>query len=124
MTSRSGAATRQVLTGDEDDIYLPGGPLHGGEPRDARLNGINALMAAVLEEAIRNYCHGSALMRADVERWIIGANGSSPFSYRTICEHLGLHPVAVWKAVQRRAPPTKARPTRSRGNVRVTRPLR
>ena len=104
------------------DVDIDVGALCGGEPRVPRFNGLNALMAAILEEAIRNYCDGNDFMRADVEVWMARRQQTWPFSFAAVCEHLGLQPDAVRAALRRRVPAAARRPRRI--NVRATRRLR
>ena len=75
---------------DESDLLqqlILHGSLGGGEPCRTEYTGTKALMVAVLEESIRNYCSGAARLRADAEAWI-RSDWCAPFSFVVICEPL------------------------------------
>ena len=114
------------LTDNDTLGGLPFAPLIAGAARASRFTGIHALMAAVLEEAIRNYRCGSRAMQVEVATWLASMRRDSPFTFLSICEQLGLDAEAVRGAVARRPPIALTSPrhgTRVRGNVRPTREL-
>ena len=70
----------------------------GGEPRCGELTGTKALMVAVLEDAIHDYCTAIGRQRVEVEGWV-HSDGRDLFSFVVICETLGLEPAAVRRAL-------------------------
>ena len=60
-------------------------PIIGGEPRARRHTGIKALMAAVLEDAIRAALSPPSSLRAEAERWIDSCHRHWPFSFTVVC---------------------------------------
>jgi len=74
--------------------------LGGGEPRCTEYTGTQALMLAVLELGIRDYCAATGYEGTDADRWV-RSNRRGPFSFTVICESLGLDPSAVRQALLR-----------------------
>jgi hypothetical protein len=112
----------------EEDIIrqLVGlGSLGGGEPRATEYIGTKALMLAVLEEGIRNYCGPPGRVRLEAEAWV-RSNRRSAFSFTVICEMLGFEPDAVRCALPRlqrhsTSPLRRVRPNAGRNRVTVKR---
>jgi hypothetical protein len=105
---------------DESDLLqhlIAHGSLSGGEPRRPEYTGTKALMLAVLEEGIRNYCSGAERLRADAEAWI-HSDRYAPFSFVVICETLGLEPGPVRLALRRLQDHSGPRRARIRPNGR------
>src|SRR5512139_930289 len=97
---------------DSEQEYLrrviASGSLVGGEPRSGEYHGMKALMLAVLDNAIQHYCGSNSQMRTEAEHWFAVRNGGSPFSFKTVCEVLGLDPDAARRAIMElpgRVPP-------------------
>jgi hypothetical protein len=87
----------------DDDLLrqlIACGSLGGGEPRHTEYVGTKALMLAVLEEGIRNYCGPPGRVRTEAEAWV-RSNRRSAFSFLVICEMLGFEPDAVRAALPR-----------------------
>ena len=99
---------------------IASGPLAGGEPRGGEYCGLKALMLAVLDNAVQNYCGPAGRPRTEVERWLAARNSHSPFSFKTICEVLGLDPDAARRAINvlRERMPPRAQKRRMRPNSR------
>jgi hypothetical protein len=106
---------------DEVGVLLQS-PLAGGESRSGQLTGTKALMLAVLEDGIRSYLSGPALVGEEAAHWIRSPRNQSPFSFVVICETLGLDPEAVRTRVrqlkQLQVSARQAMP-RARHNVRI-----
>ena len=111
------------MTTDEDLIrqLVTRGTLGGGEPRKSEYVGTKALMLAVMEEGIRNYCGPQGRVRADAEAWV-RSNRRSAFSFTMICEILGFEPDAVRAALPRLQKPSRKRLRRVRPNARGNQP--
>ena len=75
--------------------------LGGGERRSPPYTGTKALMLAVLEDGLRSYLSCGSRIHAEAERWINGRQPPSVFSFRVICETLGLEPSAVIRALRK-----------------------
>ena len=90
------------MDGDDDLLrqLIALGSLGGGEPRSTSYVGTKALMLAVLEEGIRNYCGPPGRVRTEAEEWV-RSNRRSAFSFTVICEMLGFEPDAVRGALPR-----------------------
>jgi hypothetical protein len=74
----------------------------GGEPRSSEYNGSKALMMAVLEGGIRDYCGAAGLQcTAEATAWV-RSDRLGGFSFANICETLALEPSAVREALLRR----------------------
>ena len=93
------------------------GSLGGGEPRRSEYVGTKALMLAVLEEGIRNYCGPPGRVRMEAEAWV-KSNRRSAFSFTVICEMLGFEPDAVRSALPRLQKQSRRRLGRLRPNAR------
>ncbi len=74
---------------------IASGSLAGGESRHTREPGLHGLMLAVLDNAIQSYCGPVGRLRIEAEHWITARDGRSPFSFKTVCEVLGLDPDAT-----------------------------
>jgi hypothetical protein len=99
---------------------IASGSLVGGEPRGGEYCGLKALMLAVLDNAVQSYCGPAGRPRTEAEHWLAARNSYSPFSFKTICEVLGLDPDAARQAIRRlreRVPP-RAQKRRMRPNSR------
>jgi hypothetical protein len=119
--------TRLVM--DTDGEYfrrlIASGPLAGGEPRGGEYRGLKALMLAVLDNAVQHYCGPSGRMRTEAEQWLAAHQARSPFSFKTVCEVLGLDPDAARQAIKTlrvemvpRAQKRRMRPNARRHNAR------
>jgi hypothetical protein len=110
---------RRGASSDDDLLrqLVAHGALGGGEPRNSGYTGTKALMLAVLEEGIRNYCGLPGRMRAEAEAWV-RSNRRSAFSFVVICEMLGFEPDAVRAALPRLQKQMKAPLRRVRPNAR------
>ena len=95
------------------------GSLGGVEPRRGEYVGTKALMLAVLEEGIRNYCGPPGRVRMEAEAWV-RSNRRSAFSFTVICEMLGFESDAVRGALPRLQKQSKRRLRRVRPNARRT----
>ena len=62
-------------------------------------SGIQALMLAVLEEAIRTLQSPDSRAREEAELWMTSRERRYVFSFTVICEALGLEPSAVRRSV-------------------------
>jgi hypothetical protein len=81
--------------------------------------GTVALMTAVLEEAIRSCLSRTPRVRAEAEAWLKSGQRHSIFSFLTICEILGLEPLATREAILHLISGRAGRRTRrARSNVR------
>lgn len=74
--------------------------LGGGEPRCPEYTGTQALMTAVLEDGIRDYCGAPGRRGAEATDWV-RSNRRGIFSFAVVCETLGLDPSAVRQALLR-----------------------
>ena len=94
--------------------------LGGGECAATPFVGVKALMLAILEDAIRAYMGPLDRHHHEAVLWIIDARDPWVFSFRTVCETLGLEPSAVRAALRRiHARSTGGSPIgRSRPNAR------
>ena len=110
------------MEGDDDLLRQLSqlGSLGGGELRASEYVGTKALMLAVLEEGIRNYCGPLGRVRTEAEAWV-RSNRRSAFSFTLICETLGLEPDAVRRALPRLQTHATPRPRRVRPNGRRSR---
>lgn len=95
---------------------------HGAVP----WSGIQALMLAVLDDAIHSLRSSQSLARAEAEHWITSQERRYVFSFVVICETLDLEPSAVRRSVmdlvdKKRALGSPRR--RSRPNVRHSGPM-
>lgn len=87
---------------DGDDLELNDlTGLGGGQPGNAPLIGVRALMLAVLEDAIRCLLGADAKIAMEAELWIRSRERTSPFSFEVVCEALGLDSSAVRVALRR-----------------------
>jgi hypothetical protein len=111
-----------LMEGDDDILrqLFSLGSLAGGEPRPIEYVGTKALMLAVLEEGIRNYCGPQGRVRQEAEAWV-RSNQRSAFSFTVICEMLGFEPEAVRGALPRLQRHSKQPMRRVRPNARRTR---
>jgi len=110
------------MDGDEDILrqLITRGALGGGEPRrSTSYVGTKALMLAVLEEGIRNYCGPAGRVRTEAEAWV-RSNRRSAFSFTVICEMLGFEPEAVRIALPRLQQHSKKQLRRVRPNAHRT----
>ena len=100
--SDNGSAGRARMDGDTENLrqVIGQGSLGGGEPRRGEYTGTKALMIAVLEDGIRDYCSASGRPRIEAEEWV-RSNRRDAFSFVVICETLGLEPGAVRQALVR-----------------------
>jgi hypothetical protein len=103
----------------------------GGEAYRLPRIGVRALMLAMLEDAVRAYLGVDRRGREEAEAWIDSARHRWVFSFATVCETLGLEPVAVRGALRRmrtRAIPLqalrfgKSRPNARQANLRIVAP--
>jgi|SRR5579862_5114045 len=110
------------MEGDDDVLrqLFCLGSLASGEPRPMEYVGTKALMLAVLEEGIRNYCGPQGRVRMEAEAWV-RSNRRSAFSFTVICEMLGFEPDAVRSALPRLQRHSKQQLRRVRPNARRTR---
>jgi|SRR5579862_3599906 len=97
--------------------------LGGGEPRCAEYTGTQALMVAVLQDGIRDYC-GVGGRCTEAEQWV-RSNRRGVFSFAVVCETLGLDPSAVRLALvrlkkQSGLPPGRIRPNLKRQRLTAT----
>jgi len=111
------------MEGDDDILrqLFSVGSLAGGDPPRIEYVGTKALMLAVLEEGIRNYCGQQGRVRLEAEAWV-RSNRRSAFSFTVICEMLGFEPEAVRGALPRLQRHSKQQLRRVRPNARRTRP--
>jgi hypothetical protein len=105
----------------DDDILGEVIGLGGGEPRWSEYTGTRALMVAVLEDGIRDYCGTAGRLRTEAEGWV-RSNCRSAFSFIVTCETLGLEPDAVRQALPRLKNQSPLPPSRIRPDVRKQRP--
>lgn len=89
-------------------------------------SGVQALMLAVLDDAIHSLRSAQSLVRAEAEHWITSQERRYVFSFVVICETLKLDPSAVRRSVMNLV--EKKRPlgrslSRSRPNVRHSGPI-
>jgi hypothetical protein len=75
-------------------------------------------MLAVLDNAVQYYCGPAGRPRAEAEQWFAARNTRSPFSFKTVCEVLGLDPDAARQAIKvlRERTPPRMRKRRMRPN--------
>lgn len=95
--------------------------LGGGEPRGSEYTGPKALMLAVLEGGIRDYCGAPGHRCREAEVWVRSDCGET-FSFAFVCETLGLEPTAVRHALVRLKKQCGLPPGRIRPNFRKQRP--
>ena len=111
----------------DDDILLRHViGLGGGEPRWSEYTGSKALMVAVLEGGIRDYCGAAGRKRSEAEVWV-RSNRCETFSFAFVCETLGLEPTAVRQALirlkkQYGLPPGRIRPFAGKDRTRMKSP--
>ncbi len=86
----------------------------GGESRH---NGTKALMIAILESGIRDYCGAPGRQRSQAEAWVQSGRREA-FSFTVVCETLGLDPSSVRQALLRFKQQGAFARVRSRQNVR------
>jgi hypothetical protein len=101
--------------------------LGGGDERYGVSTGVRGLMVAILEDGIRSFLSPIGRLRHEAEYWVASREQRSPFSFRVVCETLGLDSEAVAAALLRmRADGASGRGPirRSRPNVRRTARLR
>jgi hypothetical protein len=113
----------QLVMDIDDDSFrrvIASGPLAGGEPRGGEYRGLKALMLAVLDNAVQNYCGPAGRPRTEAEQWVVARSARSPFSFKTVCEVLGLDPDAAQQAIKalRERMPPRMRKRRMRPNSR------
>jgi hypothetical protein len=90
--------------------------LGGGEPRQSEYNGTKALMMAVFEGGIHDYCRAVGHRYTQAECWVRSRH-RGVFSFVVVCETLGLEPSAVRQALVRlktQLMPSRIRPKVSR----------
>lgn len=87
--------------------------LGGGESRCSHYTGTKALMLAVLEGGIRDYCGAPGPECTAAEYWV-RSNRRGTFSFAVVCETLALDPAAVREALER----LKHHATLPRGRIR------
>ena len=77
-------------------------------------------MLAVLDNAVQNYCGPAGRPRTEAEQWLAARNARSPFSFKTVCEVLGLDPDAAQQAIKalRERMPPRMQKRRMRPNSR------
>jgi hypothetical protein len=85
-----------------DATLLPLSAAADDEMRRTRLHGINQLMLAILEDAMRTYLGPPTRAQAEAALWIGETSDRGVFSFQVVCETLGLQPDAVRAAMQRR----------------------
>jgi hypothetical protein len=95
--------------------------LGAGEPRSSEYNGSKALMMAVLEGGIRDYCGAPGRRCREAEYWVQSGRREA-FSFAVICETLELEPTAVRQALVRLKDQSGLPPGRIRPDVRTQRP--
>jgi hypothetical protein len=78
-------------------------------------------MLAVLDNAIQHYCGRAGRPRTEAEHWIAARSTQSPFSFKTVCEVLGLDPDAARQAIEafRERTPQPPQKRRMRPNSRA-----
>jgi len=113
----------QVVMDTDGEFFrrlIASGPLAGGEPRGGEYRGLKALMLAVLDNAVQYYCGPPSRLRAEAEQWLAARNARSPFSFKTVCEVLGLDPDAAGQAIKalRERMPPRVQKRRMRPNSR------
>ena len=105
--------------------------LGGGEHQSVPLFGVRGLMLAMLEDAVRSYLGPVPRGREEAEAWITSPHRRWVFSFATVCEALGLEPVAVRTALRRMREQAsgargffvaKSRPNARQANLRITLP--
>jgi len=106
---------------DDDDIVRRAVGLGGGEPRWCEHTGTKALMVAVLEGGIRDYCGPAGRKSREAEAWV-RSNRRGAFSFMVVCETLGLEPTAVRQTLVRLKEQFTPPPRRLRPDVRKKRP--
>lgn len=109
------------MEADDDICFRDIIGLGGGESRCPEHTGTKALMMAVLEDGIRDYCGAPGHRGADAEAWV-RSNRRGAFSFAVVCETLGLDPSAVRQALVRLKKQGARRFARSRPNARKQRP--
>ena len=95
--------------------------LGGGEPRWSEYTGTKALMMAVLEGGIHDYCGAAGRRCTEAEYWL-WSNRRGIFSFAVVCETLGLEPTAVRHALVRLKNQAGILPRRLRPDMRKQRP--
>ena len=106
----------------DDDILLRHViGLGGGEPRCSEYTGTKALMIAVLEGGIRDYCGAAGRRSTEAEHWV-RSNRRGAFSFAVVCETLGLEPTAVRQALVRLKNQSALPSGRLRPDMRKQRP--
>ena len=103
---------------DDEDIVRHVIGLGGGEPRCGEYTGTKALMMAVLEGGICDYCGAAGRRCTEANDWV-RSNRCGTFSFAVVCETLGLEPSAVRRALVRLKnqsgfPPSRIRPYQSK----------
>ena len=90
------------MDGETDILGQIGGlgSVGGGEPRRSEYTGAKALMMAVLEDGIRDYCDATGRRGIEAKEWV-QSHRRDAFSFIAICETLGLEPAAVRQALVR-----------------------
>jgi hypothetical protein len=93
-----------------------------------RWSGVQALMLAVLDDALQRLQPSQGRERAELEQWFTSREHRYVFSFDVVCESLGLEPSAVRRSLQdtnRTVDPSlgRLRPNvRRSGLIRMTRP--
>ncbi len=110
----------------DDDIVGQVMTLGGGEPRQGEFTGTKALMMAVLESGISDYCGAAGHRCSEAEAWV-RSNRRGAFSFAVVCETLGLEPTAVRRALvrlknQAALPPGRIRPFAGKDRTRMKSP--
>lgn len=119
LSLASNPRLRKGGTGLDLDL-LDVGSLSVTRALPAPLNGVKALMLAVLDNGIAAYLSPLATVRAEAEAWIGAMSQRSPFAFPVVCEVLGLEATAVRTALRRlrdTSPTPSQRPGRRRPNV-------
>ena len=107
---------------DDEDIARHVIGLGGGEPRGGEYTGTKALMMAVLEGGIRDYCGAAGRRCTEANDWV-RSNRCGTFSFAVVCEILGLEPTAVRQALVRLKKQSGLPPGRIRPDLRKNRPM-
>jgi|SRR5579862_1955445 len=92
-----------------------------GERHGPDYTGTKALMMAILESGIRDYCGTAGRQSAEAQDWL-WSNRLGAFSFAIICETLELEPTTIRQALVRMKEHGALRLARSRDNVRKKRP--
>jgi hypothetical protein len=110
---KTSTRVRSVVRDDGDDgTILPAQfyPQRAG----VRLVPETRLMGAILSDAVQIYLNETAgrahtRIAADVEEWLSAEDTASPFSFRNVCDALGIDHLAARDALHRRRPMSSPR---------------